>query len=209
MIIAFILFVAVVALVLVPLASENENADMVQKQQWNSDALLVDDRLQKDDPIFMIVSHGYMESGYYAATVFVLYNDGQYVTDYVVSDSEENYLDGTEGNKLAELLKKDYEAATSSEVAKLFTDNKKPSDIRAAYLKQYEIASTEMNNEVNMRNDGSSLEIYGVIYDDSLKSEVVCYYHESGNATKQIKDENGLSVLLWIMEQEIPQSEEE
>lgn len=172
-------------------------------QEWNSDAKLIDDRLTENYPIMYVVSPSIVND-YVTVTTMCIYNNGKYITSYYVTDTLDTYFkESVKSDAFVDLLKDNYEINVDTEIANLLTDDFTPSDVRSAYLQQYEIQDFSLNSEIDLTNTGGTiLEFYGVTYNVEENGDITAtshkYYSENDGVTKQIADKTGELVLQWF-----------
>lgn len=157
----------------------------VVENKWNSDAKLIDDRLNENDPIFMIVSPVIIE-GTQGASSIIIYNNGYKVSELFRYDTYDEFME--------ELSKKDafiddartfFEVFSESENTHSKSGDIKPSDIRETYLEQYQIDDFSLKTTIDMTNVSNTnpMYIFGVTYDNELTPSSHMYYGVTDSKT--------------------------
>lgn len=165
------------------------------------DGELVEEGLQKEEPIFMVLSPSDNES-YVGITVFCIYNDGKKGMQYFAIDTMENFIQNSNDiSDVRQQLKDSYKDITSSDMSEVFAAGKAEWDtFKTAYQKQYEISNTEMKKEIDLSTDDHPLlYVYGMILEDK-NPKTIWYYYDKGKEKAVIDDRAGEEVLNYILD---------
>lgn len=173
-----------------------QNITQTTETKWNSDAKLVDDRLDEGYPIMYIVSP-FSSDGIQYGTALCLYNDGTFISEIITFDSYDDFYNELNTNAAFwEHIKEGYNNFKDTEGMQLVTENQKPSEIRETYLKQYEVENFSLETQIDMSsNNNNTFYIYGITYDDDKKPTSHLYYSQSSNSKSIISSDEGEDVL--------------
>lgn len=165
------------------------------------DGELVEEGLQKEEPIFMVLSPSDNDS-YVGITVFCIYNDGKKGMQYFAVDTMDNFIQNSDDiSDIRQQLKNSYEDITSSDMSEVFAAGKAEwNTLKTAYQKQYEISNTEMKKEIDLSTDDHPLiYVYGTVLDDK-NPKTILYYYDKGKEKAVIDDRAGEEVLNHILD---------
>lgn len=174
------------------LEEKSEKKGTKVEMRWNTDAALVDDRLDGGSPIFYALQPN-INNGIVSVTALCLHNDGTYKAQLMACENYDVFQDEIiKDAPFLQNLKNGYEK--SKEEEQLIADNKKPTDLREGYLKMYDVDDFSLTTETNMSiqnqmANGNILYMYAVTYDESLIPKSHLIYMKSGYTEKVITSE--------------------